>query len=72
MPRRSAAILSAALTLLADARLDGFLLGVDLGLPILTIGFARRHDPDAAWHAVRAGTDVLLTPPRAPAAGSRP
>lgn len=50
----------------------GSYLGVDLGVPILTVEFARRHDPQAARHAARAGIDAILTPPRAPAAASPP
>ncbi|HRQ73967.1 MAG TPA: M14 family zinc carboxypeptidase [Phycisphaerales bacterium] len=50
----------------------GSYLGVDLGVPILTVEFARRHDPDAARTAVLEGIGAVLTPPRAPAAASPP
>ncbi|MCL4741166.1 MAG: succinylglutamate desuccinylase/aspartoacylase family protein [Phycisphaerales bacterium] len=39
----------------------GSYLGVDLGVPILTIEFARRHDPHAARHAVSVGIDAILS-----------
>ncbi|MCW5774880.1 MAG: succinylglutamate desuccinylase/aspartoacylase family protein [Phycisphaeraceae bacterium] len=42
----------------------GTYMGVDLGVPILTIEFARKHAPDSAWDAVRACVDALLSAPR--------
>lgn len=38
----------------------GSLLGVDRGVPILTIEFARGHDPEAAWAAMRDGLGEVL------------
>ncbi len=38
----------------------GSYLGVDRGVPILTIEFAHGHAPEAAWAAMRDGLSVLL------------
>lgn len=40
----------------------GSFLGVDRGVPILTIEFARGHDPAAAWAAMRDGLSALVEP----------
>ncbi|GIK19744.1 MAG: zinc carboxypeptidase [Leptolyngbya sp. PLA2] len=39
----------------------GSYIGMDLGVPILTVEFARRHDPEAASAAVVEGIEVVLT-----------
>ncbi|MDQ7014321.1 MAG: M14 family zinc carboxypeptidase [Planctomycetota bacterium] len=38
----------------------GSYVGVDLGIPILTLEFSRGHDPDAAWAAMREGTRAVI------------
>lgn len=38
----------------------GSYLGVDRGVPILTIEFDRGHEPEAAWAAMRDGLTALL------------
>jgi protein MpaA len=38
----------------------GSYMGVDRGVPILTIEFARGHGPDAAWAAMRDGLGAVL------------
>lgn len=38
----------------------GSYVGIDLGIPILTLEFARGHDPGAAWDAMREGTRAVL------------
>jgi protein MpaA len=38
----------------------GSYVGVDMGIPILTIEFGRGHDPGAAWLAMRDGVSALL------------
>lgn len=38
----------------------GSLIGIDMGVPILTIEFKRGSSPDAAWPTLRAGLRALL------------
>ncbi len=38
----------------------GSYVGIDLGIPILTLELGRGRDPAAAWDAMRKGTRAVL------------